>query len=147
MYNRAMSFGQAPFTRQAAAVPFRVLDDGRIEIMLIRRKDKPWGIPKGGVDPGHTLRDTALNEAAEEAGLHGELLQEPLGEFMYRKQFGELLVSVYAMRVTSVDEHWMEEGCRERDWVPIERALGLIGRKEIQPMIAKLGRILGGQRS
>ncbi len=144
MYNPAMSFGQVPFKRQAAAVPFRVLEDGRIEIMLIRRKDKPWGIPKGGVDPGRTLRDTALNEAAEEAGLHGELLEEPLGDFIYRKQKGELLVSVYAMRVTSMDEHWMEEGYRERNWVAIEEALNLIGRKEIQPMIAKLGRLVGG---
>jgi len=138
-----MSFGHVPFKRQAAAVPFRVLEDGRIEILLIRRKDKPWGVPKGGVDPGRTLRDTALNEAAEEAGLHGELLPEPLGEFMYQKQFVELLVSVYAMRVKEMDEHFLEEDIRERRWVGIEEAVGMVGRKELQPMIAKVGRMLG----
>ena len=137
-----MSFGQAPFKRQAAAVPFRVLDDGRIEILLIRRKDRPWGIPKGSVDPGRTLRNTALNEAAEEAGLHGELLDEQLGEFVYQKQFGELLVTVYAMRVTQIDEYWLEQPVRERCWFTIEQALSQVGRKDIQPMIAKLGRIL-----
>jgi 8-oxo-dGTP pyrophosphatase MutT (NUDIX family) len=131
-----------PFKRQAAAVPFRILDDGRIEILLIRRKDKSWGIPKGGVDPGRTLRDTALNEAAEEAGIHGELLDEPLGDFVYQKQKGELLVTVYAMRVTQVDEYWLEQPVRERSWFSIEEALTLIGRMQIQPMIAKLGRIL-----
>ena len=137
-----MSFGFVPFKRQAAAVPFRVLDDGRIEILLIRRKDRPWGIPKGNVDPGRNLRDTALNEAAEEAGLHGELLAEALGEFMYKKQFGELLVTVYAMRVTRLDDVWLEQPFRERQWFGIEEAITLIGRKEIQPMIAKVGRVL-----
>ena len=142
-----MSFGYVPFKRQSAAVPFRVLDDSRIEILLIRRKDKPWGIPKGGVEPGRNLRDTALNEAAEEAGLHGELLAEALGEFIYKKQFGELLVTVYGMRVMKLDDHWLEQPFRERRWFGIEEALSLIGRKEIQPMIAKLGRILSGDQS
>src|SRR4051812_27351020 len=103
---------QLPFKRQAAAVPYRILEDGRIEILLIRRKDRPWGIPKGGVDPGRTLRNTALNEAAEEAGIHGELLDEPLGDFVYHKQKGECLVTVYAMRVQSIDELWMEQDFR-----------------------------------
>jgi 8-oxo-dGTP pyrophosphatase MutT (NUDIX family) len=141
-----MTFGQVPFKRQAAAVPFRVLDDGRVEILLIRRKDKPWGIPKGGVEPGRKLRDAALNEAAEEAGIHGELLDEPLGDFVYQKQKGELLVTVYGMRVTQMDEFWPEQPVRERRWFSIEEALTLIGRKQIQPMISKLGRILSEQK-
>ena len=126
-------------------MPFRILDDGRIEILLIRRKDRPWGIPKGGVDPGRTLRNTALNEAAEEAGIHGELLDEPLGEFMYQKKKGELLVTVYGMRVTKMDEYWLEQPVRERCWFGIEEALTLIGRKEIQPMISKLAKLLAQQ--
>src|SRR5258705_12849079 len=142
MYNPVMSFGQVPFKRQAAAGPFRIGQNGRIEILLIRRKERPWGIPKGGVDPGRNLRDTALNEAAEEAGLHGELLAESLGEFMYRKQKGECLVTVYAMKVKEMDEHFLEEDFRERRWVTIEEAMDLVGRKELQPMIAKVGRMV-----
>lgn len=137
-----MAFHQGSLTRQAAAVPFRIAEGGRIEILLIRRRNQPWGIPKGNVDPGHTLRNTALNEAAEEAGLHGELLEEALGEFVYRKGFGERLVSVYAMRVSEVDEHWLEQDFRERGWFGIEQALTAVGRKQLQPMISKLGRIL-----
>jgi 8-oxo-dGTP pyrophosphatase MutT (NUDIX family) len=141
-----MPLGQFPFKRQAAAVPFRMGEDQRIEILLIRRKGQAWGIPKGSVDPGRNLRNTALNEAAEEAGIHGELLPEPLGEFVYQKQRGELLVTVYAMRVTAVDDYWLEQPVRERAWFGIEQALGLIGRKQIQPMIGKLGRILSEQK-
>ena len=141
-----MPFGQVPFKRQGAALPFRILEDGRIEVLLIRRQNRPWGIPKGGVDPGRTLRNTAMNEAAEEAGLHGELLEEPLGDFVYQKQRGECLVTVYGMRVTKMDDYWLEQPFRERKWFGIEEALTLIGRKEIQPMIAKLGRMLSEQK-
>src|SRR5436190_23464361 len=141
-----MPFGQVPFKRQGAAVPFRVLDAGLIEILLIRRKDRPWGIPKGGVDPGRTLRNTALNEAAEEAGVHGELLEEPLGEFIYQKQKGECLVTVYGMRVTKIDDYWLEQPVRERAWFALHEAINLVGRKQLQPMMAKLGRMLGEQK-
>src|SRR3982751_1315030 len=123
-----MQMERLPFKRQAAAVPYRILEDGRIEILLIRRSDKPWGIPKGNVDPGRTLRNTALNEAAEEAGLHGELLEQPLGEFVYEKQYGQLLVTVYAMRVESMDDVWMEQDFRQRSWFEVEQALSLVGR-------------------
>lgn len=142
-----MQMERLPFKRQAAAVPYRILDNGRIEVLLIRRKDKPWGIPKGGVDQGRTLRNTALNEAAEEAGIHGELLEEPLGEFVYQKQKGECLVTVYGMRVTRMDEVWLEQPVRERCWFSIEKALSLVGREQIQPMISKLGRMLIEQKS
>lgn len=134
------------FKRQAAALPFRVRE-GIVEVLLIRRKDQPWGIPKGNVDPGRTLRNTALNEAAEEAGLHGELLEQPLGEFVYEKQFGQCLVTVYAMRVDAMDEVWMEQDFRQRNWFSVEQALSAIGRKQLQPIIARLARVLGEQNS
>jgi 8-oxo-dGTP pyrophosphatase MutT (NUDIX family) len=144
MYNKFMPLEQSTFKRQAAAIPFRV-EGGKAEILLIRRKGRPWGIPKGSIDPGHTPRETALNEAEEEAGLHGELLEEPLGEFVYEKQFGEMLVTVYAMRVTQADEQWQEQSFRERRWFGIEQALGQVGQRDLQPMIAKLGRILNSR--
>jgi 8-oxo-dGTP pyrophosphatase MutT (NUDIX family) len=144
MYNMRMPLEQSTFKRQAAAIPFRV-EGGKAEILLIRRKGRPWGIPKGSIEPGHTPRECALNEAEEEAGLHGELLEEPLGEFVYEKQFGEMLVTVYAMRVTQADEQWQEQSFRERRWFGIEQALSQVGRRDLQPMIAKLGRILSSQ--
>src|SRR5688572_24972400 len=63
-----MTPGRDQQKRQAAAIPFRE-DGGRIEVLLIRRKDKPWGIPKGNIDTGRSARESALNEAREEAGI------------------------------------------------------------------------------
>ena len=64
---------------------------------------------------------------------------------MYQKKKGELLVTVYGMRVTKMDEYWLEQPVRERCWFGIEEALTLIGRKEIQPMISKLAKLLAQQ--
>ena len=52
-----------------------------------------------------------------------------------------------AMRVTEMDDYWLEQPVRERRWFGFEEALTLIGRKEIQPMIAKLGGMLGVKKS
>ena len=48
--------------QQAAAIPFRRAD-GHVEICLIRKWTLPWGIPKGRVEPGETLEQTALRES------------------------------------------------------------------------------------
>jgi 8-oxo-dGTP pyrophosphatase MutT (NUDIX family) len=127
--------------RQAAAVPFRTSERG-VEILVIRRRGKPWGIPKGNVEVDETVRETALKEAREEAGVEGELLEEELGQFSYQKNRRVLLVRVFAMKVTKIDDHYPEESLRERRWVSVEQALDMIGRREIQPLIAKLGRIV-----
>ena len=54
-------------------------------------------------------------------------------------------MTVYAMRVKSMDESFLEEEFRERRWVGIEEAMTMVGRKELQPMIAKVGKMLGAE--
>ena len=62
-----------PARDQAGVIPFRHKRNG-IEICLIRDKGgKKWKIPKGFVDSGETVRQTALKEAWEEAGIPTEL--------------------------------------------------------------------------
>ena len=109
--------------RTSAVIAGRVRE-GQLRICLIRgRESGKWGIPKGIVDPGHTPRETALNEAREEAGLHGELLGRAIGSYIHRKWGTEFRVSVFLMRVTAEEEIWEEMGFRERHWVTPEEAM------------------------
>ena len=56
--------------------------DGRI--LLLRREDEgAWGLPKGTVEPGESLEQTALREVSEETGLRVKLIR-PLQEVRYR---------------------------------------------------------------
>ena len=80
--------------RTSAVIAGRIRQ-GKLQICLFRlRESGKWGIPKGIVDPGHTPRETALNEAREEAGLHGELLGRAIGSYIHRKWGTEFRVSI-----------------------------------------------------
>ena len=55
----------------SGAVPW----DGGSRFLLIRRMDENlWCIPKGGVEAGESLEQTALRELKEESGLKGRIL-------------------------------------------------------------------------
>ena len=131
------------FIPQAAAVPYRRVANSNVEVLLIRRKDRrDWGIPKGLVDPGCTEREAAEIEAHEEAGLEGELLSEPLGEFTYEKYRGLCRVRVFAMRVTAVHDDYDEKGYRIREWFDIASAVERVERKAVKDLIQELAKRL-----
>ncbi|MFO0864463.1 MAG: NUDIX hydrolase [Gemmataceae bacterium] len=108
-----------PYVRQAAALPIR---NGRV-CLVTSSNGKRWVIPKGLIEPGQTAGETALQEAWEEAGLTGTLRPEPIGSFVYEKWCGVCHVTVFAMHVTEVAQHWPERELRQRNWVGVPTAL------------------------
>ncbi|NLM38164.1 MAG: NUDIX hydrolase [Firmicutes bacterium] len=60
------------------------------KIVSLRRKNGVWLLPKGHVEPGETLEETAVREVREETGLVARV-EAPLGETEYRyKEAGTL---------------------------------------------------------
>lgn len=131
---------------QGGVIAFREGDAG-IEICLISKKDSTkWGIPKGIVDPGHTLAETALNEAHEEAGLQGELLGDPVGSYILEKWETRFRVSVFLMKVTSEDEAWEEDFFRARHWVTPHEALRRLRNHNCRPVLERAIEVIEGGR-
>jgi phosphohistidine phosphatase len=112
---------------QAAVVPYRRTGEA-LEICLIRRRDtNAWGIPKGLVDPGDTVEETALKEAWEEAGIRGRLIgDDPVGSYQYEKWRTTFAVAVFLMEVNGSADEWQESRLRERRWVLPDRARVLL---------------------
>ncbi|MEO1267491.1 MAG: NUDIX domain-containing protein [Myxococcota bacterium] len=108
--------------QQAAAVPFRIREDGQLEFCLITSSDGRWIFPKGVVESGDTIEETALNEAAEEAGLQGRIIDYPLGHYRTTKWRMTLEVVVVLMEVDAEEEEWPEADVRERCWVSADEA-------------------------
>jgi 8-oxo-dGTP diphosphatase len=84
----------------AGAVCWRVVD-GRVKVLVIHRTaHRDVSLPKGKVDPGESLPQTAVREVAEETGL-AVTLGVPLGMTNYTMPNGrEKVVHYWAAEIT-----------------------------------------------
>lgn len=127
-------------TPQAGAIPYRVTDEGGVDVLLITTSAGRWSIPKGGIDPGHTAEHTAVLEALEEAGVIGVLEKPALGTYERRRVDQDHHVTVFALRVERVLERWQEQDIREREWLPANIAAERAGLEEVGRLILQLAR-------
>jgi len=114
-------------TKTALSAGCAVIDaEGRV--LLIRRADERlWGLPKGTVEPGETLEETAVREVREETGLQVRVLR-PLLEVRYRfysprddANVDKRVVYFLAERVGGRLK--LEPGFDEARWFPRSEAL------------------------
>ena len=136
--------------QQACAIPCRRV--GRQwEFCLITTSSGRWAFPKGFLGRGETVQQAALKEAAEEAGVEGRILGEPLGTFRLFKEGKSYQVCVVLMQVTRCHDNWPETAKRQRCWVTARRAYELLGRRELQDFLdqacALLRKLPPGMRS
>jgi 8-oxo-dGTP pyrophosphatase MutT (NUDIX family) len=126
-----MPAGEANNCQQAAVLALR------------RRAARKWGIPKGFVDPGHTLEQAALNEAFEEAGLRGQLLGDAIGTYQYRKWGDLLTVAVYLMEVVEEEDQWLEMRLRVRTWFSLANTVLRLADHPVRPLLDEVTQHLG----
>ncbi|MFO0809752.1 MAG: NUDIX hydrolase [Gemmataceae bacterium] len=119
--------------QQAAAL---AVGDGRI-CLVTSSSGKRWILPKGAIEPGHSSVDTAVREAWEEAGVRGDVLDEPLGCYRTIKCGQACLVTVYGIVVTDVSDRWPERNRRRRRWATPERAIRYLDVPAVQQVITE----------
>lgn len=66
----------------AGGVVFRRTGEGAVEIQLIQDRYGRTSLPKGKMEPGETVEQTALREILEETGIRGKIV-EPLALIQY----------------------------------------------------------------
>ncbi|MFN7109262.1 NUDIX hydrolase [Brevundimonas sp. PWP3-1b1] len=127
-------------TRQVAALPWRLTDDGRQILMITSRETRRWVIPKGGRMVGKTDPEAAAQEAMEEAGVRGEMDQTSIGVFRYAKGLKDggvrqCVVSVYPLQVLVQLGAWPEAHQRERRWMSMSEAADLVHEPDLAALI------------
>ena len=129
---------------QYAALPYRLV--GRqVQILLITSRGVGrWVIPKGWPMPGLKPQDAAAMEAAEEAGVVGEIEAHPLGSYHYQKRLKSgrevaAQVIVFPFHVTFQAEAWKEQGQRAHQWFPCARAAQLVAEPALRRLIRDFG--------
>ncbi|MCB1383563.1 MAG: NUDIX hydrolase [Notoacmeibacter sp.] len=126
---------------QAALLPWRKSSRG-IEIMLVTsRGTGRWILPKGWPEHGESLRESAMREALEEAGVEGNAADTALGSYFYDKVLASGLrrrceVRVFAMQVKDQRKNWPERGERERKWFSPQEAAALVMEPDLAELIA-----------
>jgi len=129
---------------QYAALPFRI-EARQVRILLITsRGTKRWVIPKGWPMHGLKPQEAAAVEAAEEAGIVGEIDPRPLGSYRYDKVLkGEkstaVQVIVFPFRVEAQADDWKEQHQRQFAWFPYQRAAALVSEPALRHLIRDFG--------
>ena len=117
---------------QFAALPWRIGEGGRRQVMLLSsRETRRWVIPKGWPMKGRKPAEVAIQEAYEEAGLVGHIVgKRPIGNFHYHtrlaKQVRLCQVSVFSFRVEGQLDDWPEKEHRETRWFDAIEAATLV---------------------
>lgn len=91
--------------------------------------------PKGFIDPGDEPTGTAIREAYEEAGLRGRIVGRPLGCYQTAKNGGSVTVLALLMEVQRSESEWPEHATRERRWVSLEQASGLLDNPQLVELL------------
>ncbi|MER9748943.1 NUDIX hydrolase [Mesorhizobium sp. M0140] len=129
--------------RQVAAVPFRLIARGDIEVMLVTsRTTRRFIVPKGWPMKGKSGRKAATIEAQEEAGVLGKTLKQPAGTYSYWKRlanrFVRVDVIVYLLEVTEELADWQEAKRRQRAWLAPADAAMLIDEPDLSTLVKTL---------
>ena len=129
---------------QNAALCWR-MHRGRVQVLLVTSRDTGrWIVPKGWPIAGKSGAETAAIEAWEEAGVQGALeTSEPLGLYGYDKlrtpkEAIPCVVSVFALRVTTLAEKFPERKQRRRKWFDARKAARKVAEPELRSLLAQL---------
>lgn len=134
--------GGMPPRLQVAALPWRSTANGEDEVLLVTsRGTGRWVLPKGWPEKRELLHEAAAREAAEEAGISGEIAPDEIGRFYYGKAMKSGLhwhceVRVYPLHVTAIADKWPERKHRERRWFSLDEAASLVNEADLAELIA-----------
>lgn len=112
------------------------------DVLLIRDMNGILTFPKGCMEEGEDSIQTAMREAGEETGITGLIYQSQLPDisYFYTRNGGSIRKLVHY--VLFLSEHpkaltpQTEEGISEILWMPIEKALEIIGyEKSNRPVL------------
>ena len=126
--------------------------NGRLQVLLIQDKTGKWTFPKGLIEKGENLSQTAIREIGEEVGIkHLKLLARltPI-KYLYKWE-GKLVaktVYYYLFRNGGTEKlaPQREEGILQVRWVPWEKVTEVVGYpktnlvvlQEVQQKLLKL---------
>lgn len=125
---------------QFGALCWRVHKNEVQVAMVTSRGTRRWVLPKGWPMDGATPAAAAAQEAYEEAGLQGKVLDVCLGIYSYTKGMGDgddlpCVVAIFPLEVKKVLKSWPEDSQRTRKWFSTKKAASLVASPELKRIL------------
>lgn len=98
----------------SGCVVYRVVG-GSLEFLLVKSNSDRWVFPKGGVESNLTIKESAIKEVHEEAGVDCSIVAN-LGNYRFVKRDIVQNVVMFAAVYTGEAAVWAERGVRSRKW-------------------------------
>lgn len=133
--------------QQVAALPYRYRSNGKIDFLVITsRRTKRLIVPKGWQVDGKPDCVAAAIEAHEEAGVRGNIGDQPIGSFSYMKAFDDISLpvtaSVFPLKVKKVKSRWKEDASRKRKWMSAAKAAALLSDRGLAQLVTQAAEML-----
>jgi 8-oxo-dGTP pyrophosphatase MutT (NUDIX family) len=143
-YPRWETFKRRPDYRlvSAGGVVYRNRS-GRIEVFFIKDSFGRWSFPKGKIELGETLAQTAVREIREETGLEGLRLVASLGKTSFRfwREAGliEKTVHLFLFKAPANVKAKLakEEAIRGAAWMPVHCAFQVSGYRNSDKLLGE----------
>jgi len=129
-HRKENQMGKPPSSQvSAGGVVFKKSDTALIVCLISRKRDKKrvWCLPKGHVEAGEQLEETALREVREETGIKGTILA-PIQSIAYQfydqksQQLISKTVHFFLIRYDTGDLEDHDQEVESAEWVSIEEA-------------------------
>jgi len=137
---------KARFQLSAGGIVCRRQPDGSIEVALVSTQGgQRWELPKGLVEKGESLEESALREVREEAGLEADIIErlEPIEYWYWWDEDGQkvryhkkVYFFVMAYRGGDVSQHDFE--VEDVRWFPIDEAIERISYRTERELLQQV---------
>lgn len=98
-------------------------------LMVARRVDDPWAVPKGGTIEGESVQQATIRIAREKAGVSSCEEVANLGWIVVSKKLKQVAVQTFVLMAKELGTFASSSKERRRKWVPIEDSLQLLKTK------------------
>jgi 8-oxo-dGTP pyrophosphatase MutT (NUDIX family) len=133
--------------RKRGLYPHRITEDGNLIYLLLQATaGKPYGFPKGKIDPGESEEEAARREIQEEAGLaHIDFAPDFRHVVQYTYRRGRAIVKkevIYFLASTASPEVHLSWEHVAFMWAPLDEALELVHYENARELLRKAHKYL-----
>ncbi|WP_332691220.1 NUDIX hydrolase [Devosia sp.] len=135
-----------PAPRQSGALPYAIVDNRVVFLLVTSRRTGRWIFPKGSISSGMTAWDSAAKEALEEAGVSGQIGANAIGTYENTDRGVRTEIDLYPLRVEAQLQTWQEMDQRLRHWALLAETKRLLADRSLSSIAEALHRQLTVRR-